>query len=102
MATVYVLFLFASGQSPGVAGRPHGAIARRLDGATGQELLHGPAEWELPCRYLVHDRDPNFMALDGVLKTDELRILKTPPQSPRCNAFAERHVRELGVIFLRI
>lgn len=53
------------------------------------------ADWKLPCRYLVHDRDTSFMALDGVLKTDELRILKTPPQSPRCNAFAERHVREI-------
>jgi hypothetical protein len=53
------------------------------------------ADWELPCRYLVHDRDTSFMALDGVLKTDELRILKTPPHSPLCNSFAERHVREI-------
>ena len=52
-------------------------------------------DWKLPCRYLVHDRDTSFMALDGVLKTDELRILKTPPQSPLCNSFAERHVREI-------
>ena len=52
------------------------------------------ADWELPCRYLVHDRDTSFLALDGVLKTDALRILRTPPHSPRCNAFAERHVQE--------
>jgi transposase InsO family protein len=50
---------------------------------------------KLPCRYLVHDRDTSFMALDGVLETDTLRILKTPPHSPRCNAHAERHVREI-------
>jgi len=52
-------------------------------------------DWELPCRYLVHDGDTSFAALDGVLKTDERRILKTPPHSPLCNAYAERHVREI-------
>lgn len=36
-------------------------------------------DWELACRYLVHDRDTNFAALDGVLKNDELRI---PTASP--------------------
>jgi hypothetical protein len=35
------------------------------------------------------------MALDGVLETEALRILKTPPHSPICNAYAERHVREI-------
>jgi hypothetical protein len=52
-------------------------------------------DWKLPCRYLVHDRDTSFMALDGMLQTDALRILKTPPHSPLCNSFAERHVREI-------
>ena len=31
----------------------------------------------------------------GVLKSKDLRILKTPPHSPLCNAYAERHVREI-------
>ena len=53
------------------------------------------ADWELPCRFLVHDRDTSFMAMDGVLEADALRILKTPPHSPMCNAYAERHVREI-------
>ena len=35
------------------------------------------------------------MAMDGVLEADALRILKTPPHSPMCNAYAERHVREI-------
>jgi len=52
-------------------------------------------DWGLPCRYLIHDRDPSFASLDGVLKTKELRILKTPPHALLCNAYAERHVREL-------
>ena len=45
-------------------------------------------------RFLVHDRDASFLALDGVLKSDGIRIVKTPPASPQCNAFAERFVRE--------
>jgi len=52
-------------------------------------------DWQLPCRYLVHDRDASFAALDGILKTDALHILKTPPHSPLCNSYAERHVREI-------
>lgn len=52
-------------------------------------------DWNLPCQYLIHDGDASFAALDGVLKADSLRILKTPPHAPLCNAYAERHVREL-------
>lgn len=52
-------------------------------------------DWKLPCRYLVHDRATSFAAMDAVLKTHELDILKTPPHSPLCNAYAERHVREI-------
>jgi hypothetical protein len=52
-------------------------------------------DWGQPCRYLIHDRDTSFADLDRVLKTDSLRILKTPPHSPLCNAYAERHVREI-------
>jgi hypothetical protein len=29
------------------------------------------------------------------LKIDELQVLKTPPHAPLCNAYAERHVREI-------
>ena len=52
-------------------------------------------DWNLPCRYLVHDRATSFSALDGVVTTDQLRVLKTPPHAPLCNAYAERHVREI-------
>ena len=52
-------------------------------------------EWNLPCRYLVHDRDTCFRALDGVVNTEQRRVLKTPPHAPLCNAFAERQVREI-------
>jgi transposase InsO family protein len=52
-------------------------------------------DWKLPCRFLVHDRDNSFGALDHLLTTDRLIILKTPPHAPLCNAYAERHVREI-------
>lgn len=41
------------------------------------------------------DRDCSFAPLDGVSETDQLSILKTPPHAPLCNAYAERHVREI-------
>ena len=52
-------------------------------------------DWSLPSRYLVHDRDTSFAALDHILKTQQLTILKTPPHAPLCNACAERHVCEI-------
>ena len=52
-------------------------------------------DWELACRYLVHDRDTSFAPLDGVLKSDERHILRIPPHAPQCNAHAEWHVREI-------
>jgi putative transposase len=44
--------------------------------------------------YLIHDRDGAFIPLDGVLRTEGVEVIKTPPQSPMCNAYAERFVRE--------
>ena len=44
--------------------------------------------------YLIHDRDSAFGPLDAVLQSTGVKIIKTPPQSPMCNAYAERLVRE--------
>jgi putative transposase len=46
------------------------------------------------CRYLIHDRDAGFAGFDFIAKSQGIRILKTPPKAPMCNAFAERFVRE--------
>ena len=46
------------------------------------------------CRYIIHDRDACFLPFDEIVKTQDIRIVKTPPGTPQCNAFAERHVRE--------
>lgn len=46
------------------------------------------------CRYLIHDGDKTFLAFDHVVKSEELRPIITPKQSPWCNGYAERFVRE--------
>jgi putative transposase len=44
-----------------------------------------------PHRFVMHDRDPVFSsAVDNVLRSMNLRVLKTPPQVPQANAFCER------------
>jgi putative transposase len=45
--------------------------------------------------YLIHDRDGAFFPLDQVLRSAGIKVIKTPPQSPMCNAYAERFVREI-------
>jgi len=53
------------------------------------------AEQNLPCHYFIHDRDSTFTAFDRIVCFPDIKVVKTPPRAPRCNAFAERHVREI-------
>ena len=47
-------------------------------------------------RILLCDRDPNWTAaMEAVLSTVGVRIVRTPPASPNCNAHAERFVRSI-------
>jgi len=43
--------------------------------------------------YLIQDRDATFFPLDQGLRPAGIKVIKTPPQSPMCNAYAERFVR---------
>ena len=51
---------------------------------------------ETPVRFLIHDRDAKFSGpFDEVLRTEGMRIIRTPTRSPKANAFAERCVKTL-------
>jgi len=43
---------------------------------------------------LIHDRDGAFVPLDAMLQSAGVKIVRTPPHAPMCNAYAERFVRE--------
>jgi hypothetical protein len=63
---------------------------------------HPTAEWTLqqfrmvapgdqPHRFVIHDRDSAFLpAVDAMLTSTGLRVLKTPVRSPQANAHCER------------
>jgi putative transposase len=51
---------------------------------------------EQPFRFLVHDRDTKFShAFDEVFRTEGIKVIRTPVQTPNANAYAERWVRTL-------
>lgn len=51
-------------------------------------------EGEVPCRYLIHNRDATFTAaFDRVFVQEGVEVVRTPPLCPQANAVAERWIR---------
>ena len=61
-----------------------------------RNLLMHLAEREQCFRFLLHDRDSKFGgAFDEVLRSEGIRIIRTPIRAPNANAYAERWVGTL-------
>jgi putative transposase len=62
-----------------------------------QQARNLVARWDgLPFRFLIRDRDSKYVAgFDDVLRSEGLKIVRTPIKAPLANAFAERFVGTL-------
>ena len=92
LKTLYVLFVIELGTR-----RVHvvGATAHPDSTWVTQQARNLAIEGRLgEVRFLVRDRDAKFSGLfDEVLRTEGVRVIRTPFRSPKANAFGERFVR---------
>jgi transposase InsO family protein len=74
----------------GVTANPDGSWVTQVARNFAADL----EEQEPPFRFLLRDRDTKFTAsFDAVMASAGIKVVRTPVQAPRANAFAERWVR---------
>jgi hypothetical protein len=58
-----------------------------------RNLLMAVDDLNRPVRFLIHDRDAKFpRAVDALLASDNIRVIRTPVRAPNANAHMERWV----------
>jgi transposase InsO family protein len=94
LRTLYVLFFIEHGSRrvrlANVTTNPDGVWMRQqARNLTVEEQLHD-------VRFLLHDRDPKFSGpFDEIVRSEGVRVVKTPVRAPTANAIAERWVRSV-------
>ena len=94
LRTLYVLFFIEHGSRrvhlAGVSANPDGLWMRQqARNLAIEQRLHR-------ARFLLHDRDAKFSGpFDELVRSEGVRLIKTPVRAPQANAVAERWVRSV-------